>query len=63
MIRRITKAYVRYYSDNETMKIYVEWINHRGESGRTEGDVGNLHMAALLQRAQQEDAPCTFEKW
>jgi hypothetical protein len=59
LFNEITKAYVRYYSDNEQFKIYVELSN----GARVEGDIGSLHMAALLKRAQREGKPCTFESW
>ena len=61
MIATITKAYVRHYRDNGQTTAYVEWIDHRGETGRTEAPVkatsGTLaevygdHMGALMARA------------
>lgn len=37
MIARITKAYIRRYSDNGQVTAYVEWTDGRGCTGRTEG--------------------------
>lgn len=37
---KITRAYVRHYSDNGQTKAYVGWLDDKGKSGRTEGDVG-----------------------
>ncbi len=60
-IAKITDAYVRTYSDNGQTKAYVEWVDYKGQAGRTEGDVyaleGTLaqvygdHMGALMARA------------
>lgn len=63
MIARITKTYTRRYRDNASTVTYVEWIDGRGRSGRTEGTRDNDHMHALLQRASREGAPHTFETW
>lgn len=61
MIAKITRAYVRHYRDNNSTVAYVEWIDHRGAAGRTEGpvlttngtlaQVYGLHMGALMARA------------
>ena len=61
MIAKITKAYIRHYSDNGQTTAYVEWIDHNGKPGRTEGNIrkhsGTLsecygdHMGALFARA------------
>ena len=63
MIAKITAAYTRHYRDNGQTKVYVEWIDHRGRIGRTEGDVRDtpknatiaerygVHMGALIARA------------
>ena len=40
MIVKITRAYVRHYSDNGQTTAYVEWLDNRGKAGRTEGAVG-----------------------
>lgn len=39
-IAKITRAYVRRYSDNGQTVAYVEWLDNRGKAGRTEGGVG-----------------------
>ena len=63
MVAKITKAYVRHYSDNGQTMAYVEWIDHKGKRGRTEGDENSLHMAALLSRAKREGIAVTRETW
>lgn len=63
MIAKITKAYVRTYSDTGQVVAYVEWIDHKGESGRTEGKEHNPHMAALLERAKREGVEIRHERW
>lgn len=75
MIAKITKAYVRTYSDNGQTTAYVEWVDERGRPGRTEGpmwrhatgpngpQVFYSHMQALFARAKREGAPITREHW
>lgn len=73
MIAKITDAYVRHYSDNGQTKVYVNWVDHRGNLGRTEGDVraanGTLaqvygeHMGALLARAICHGVEIRHERW
>lgn len=62
-IQRITKAYVREYTDSGQVTAYVEWIDTNGESGRTEGPPGNSHMQALLKRAGREGVNVVAQKW
>jgi hypothetical protein len=66
MIKRITKAYIRTYSDNGQHTVYVEWIDHNGNKGRTEADgtipIGS-HMSALLNRASREGVTIKREVW
>jgi len=62
MIAKITKAYHRTYSDTGQQKTYVEWVDHKGKPGRTEGDGrGGVHMRQLLARAKREGVPVTRE--
>lgn len=63
MITKITKAYTRTYSDNGMTKTYIEWVDDKGDTGRTEGDAKNSHMAALLARAAREGVKHTKETW
>ena len=63
MIKKITQAYIRHYSDNKQTVAYVEWSDDEGNSGRTEGKPNNLHMRALFSRAEREDIPITREAW
>lgn len=63
MITKITKTYVRTYSDNGQTKAYVEWVDSKGESGRTEGEPDNAHMQALLQRARREGITIECQRW
>lgn len=55
MIKRITRAYVRHYSDNGQTKAYVEWLNHKGVFGRTEGDVGPCPCCGMERVASFAD--------
>lgn len=63
MITRITKAYIRTYSDSGQTTAYVEWVNNKGKSGRTEGKQSNPHMAALLNRAKREGVEVERQCW
>ena len=62
-IAKITKVIYRHYSDNDQDKVYVEWIDSKGKTGRTEGEENNGHMQALIQRAKREKAEIVKEKW
>mgnify|MGYP001617495258 FL=1 len=62
-IRNITKVYIRRYSDSGQTTSYVEWVDHRGRPGRTEGDDHNPHMRALIARANREFVPVEYENW
>lgn len=63
MITKITKAYTRKYSDTKQTVSYVEWVDNKGKSGRTEGDAKNLHMSALLNRACKEGVQVEEQTW
>lgn len=70
MIARVTKAYVRRYSDSGQVSAYVEWTDTQGRTGRTEGPADRrtlrpigLHMTALFDRTRREGAPVTQERW
>lgn len=70
MIKRITKAYVRTYSDNGQSVAYVEWIDGRGKTGRTEQGMPHCehaqlsaHMQALFNRAEREGVRIQREQW
>ena len=73
MIVKITKAYVRHYRDNGQTTAYVEWIDHNGKTGRTEGAVRSktgtleqcygLHMGALMARAICHGIEIERETW
>jgi hypothetical protein len=63
MITKITRAYIRTYSDNGQTKAYVEWVDHKGERGRTEGEPDNQHMQVLMSRAQREGVAVKRERW
>lgn len=60
-IAKITKAYIRTYSDTGQVKSYVEWIDEMGKTGRTEGS--GPHMQALFERARREGVPVEKETW
>lgn len=63
MIATITAAYVRKYTDNGQTKAYVEWIDGKGRTGRTEGKPRNAHMQALLARAEREGVTVQKQVW
>ena len=62
MIKQITKAYIRTYSDSGQTTAYVEWIDGRGKSGRTEGRPDGLHMTELFKRAVREGVKIERER-
>lgn len=70
MIAKITDAYVRHYSDSDQTTSYVEWIDSRGQAGRTEGPAeypscipSSTHIAALFARATLEGIETRLERW
>lgn len=63
MITKITKAYTRTYGDNKQTVTYIEWVDHKGVKGRTEGQASNPHMASLLARATREGVTHIKEIW
>ena len=63
MLARITKAYKRHYTDSGQTVAYVEWLDTKGRSGRTEGQPANPHMVALFARAKREGITPTSERW
>lgn len=63
MIAKITRAYIRTYSDSGQTTAYVEWIDDKGKPGRTEGRESNGHMIGLLLRAQREGVTIERERW
>ena len=63
MIARITKAYIRKYTDSGQRTAYVEFVDDQGQSCRTEGRPRGAHMLALLARARRENVPVRRETW
>lgn len=63
MIAKITAVYVRRYADNNTTTAYVEWIDGRGQKGRTEGHLVSQHMQALFRRADREGVAVNTHTW
>lgn len=76
MITTITKAYVRKYSDSGQVTAYVEWIDHKGRTGRTEGGApgtpcpccgakrkATTHMGALFERAERQGIVVERQEW
>lgn len=63
MITKITKAYIRTYTDSGQTTAYVEWVDRKGKTGRTEGKPDGTHMQALLQRAEREGVKVERERW
>lgn len=62
-IKQITKAYIRTYSDSGQVQAGVEWVDHRGKKGTTQGDPENMHMKALLIRAKREGIKVEEQEW
>ena len=69
-IARITDAYVRHYSDSLDTKVYVEWVDNLGKTGRTEDELWpcehtplGAHMTALFTRANREGIAIRGETW
>lgn len=63
MIAKTTSGYIRHYRDNGQTTAYVEWVNSKGRTGRTEGEVSNPHMQALLIRSKREGVYRGFDIW
>ena len=67
MIKRITKVYIRHYTDNDQRTLYVEWIDRKGRSGCTECDseeaVSSALMRALVDRGAREGVRLEHETW
>lgn len=63
MITKITKTYIRTYSDSGQVTAYVEWIDNRDQTGRTEGREDNTHMRELLKRAEREGVEVERQRW
>lgn len=72
-IQRITRAYVRTYTDSGQRTAYVEWVDTAGEKGRTESPVRantgtlaqmyGIHMGALMARAICHGVTIEREVW
>lgn len=75
-IANITAAYTRHYRDNGQTTAYVEWIDHAGHKGRTEGplllprgskrplaEIYGLHMGALFARAICHGVEIDHQTW
>ena len=60
-IKTITRIYTRQFSDTGQAMAYVEWIDHKGRNGTTEGPARHYnlvpigtHMQALFDRALRQ---------
>lgn len=63
-IARITSTYVRHYRDTGQHTAYVEWVDHKGQRGRTEGAwPPGTHLYELLKRARREGVPLEAQVW
>lgn len=62
-IVKITRTYHRHYRDTGQKTTYVEWIDTKGQTGRTEGHHNDAHIRALLARGRREGVPHTREVW
>lgn len=75
MIAKITRAYIRRYSDNKQTTACVEWIDSNGKTGRTEAPcdqdytfgrpylTAGPHMDVLMVRALREGCTIERETW
>ena len=63
MIKTFTRACIRTYTDNGQEIAYVEWIDERGASGRTEGTRYSAHMQSLLRQANLRGIKTEREVW
>lgn len=77
MIARVTRMFIRRYSDNGQTVAYVEWLDRRGKPGRTEGTPQRIpsrhgrpetwtfgeHMHALFGRGRREGLTLQRETW
>lgn len=61
MIAKITRIYTRRSADNGQVTTYVEWVDRRGRTGRTEGSAFSDHMRALISRGEREGVIPTRE--
>lgn len=63
-IARITRVSRVHFRDNGQHKIYIHWTDTAGACGMTEGERGNFHTEALLDRARREGiTPEPERKW
>lgn len=71
-IARVTRFYIRHYRDNGSTVAYCEWIDSKGQRGRTEGDMSpaltvparfGTHITCLGLRAIREGLTVQFEIW
>ncbi len=60
MIAKITRAYIRHYTDNNQKTAYVEWIDRRGRAGRIEGNLGGRKIRSLFN--EPHEANCNWSK-
>ena len=62
-IAKITKAYIRYYTDSGQTTAYVEWKDYKGKQGRSEGSRFSTHMVELMKRAEREGITVERQTW
>ena len=60
---KITRAYLRTYSDSGKRTAYVEWSDGSKTEGCVTGNGQGLHMRALFARAQREGVKIKNETW
>lgn len=60
---KITRAYIRHYSDNGQTTAYIEWSDGSRTEGEATGNGPGLHMRALFARAQREGIKIEHENW
>lgn len=62
-IASITSFIIRHYTDNDQWLAHCEWVNFKGDAGKTSGAPRGEHMTALRERARRENIPVRFERW
>ncbi len=63
MIKKMTRALVRLYTDSGQVQAQVGWVDSHGEMGTTVGHPANPHIQALLARAKREGIQPRAERW
>jgi hypothetical protein len=63
MIKKITRAVIRTYSDSGQHRAVVSFVDAHGHYQKTEGKPNGLHMLQLMRRAEREGVRVEREVW